>query len=71
MYVADIGCGVCRVSPASYAAGVSMSNLYYHPEEYRLEEIAAMDNGESYTFDLFIAWRHLETGRVYYSFDSG
>lgn len=48
-----------------------MSNLYYHPEEYDLEQVYNCDYGASYEFDMFTMWKHKPTGDIYMAADSG
>lgn len=49
-----------------------MSNVYYHPEQFGLEQFGLID-GEpgSYEFDYLVVWRELSTGRLWWAADSG
>ena len=47
-------------------------DVYYSPEKFGLEVVAAFERPDlSWEFDMFVIWRHVETGQLYYGSDSG
>ena len=47
-------------------------NIYYSPESFGLEPVGEVEFSDGfYQFDLLAAWRHKESGRLYYAEDSG
>jgi hypothetical protein len=48
------------------------ANVYYNPDKWGLEVIADLELYEpNYSFDTVVAWRHVESGEVYWAWDSG
>lgn len=47
------------------------NNPYYSPEKCGLEIFESIDTAGSYEFDLFVIWKQLETGNLYWDTDSG
>jgi hypothetical protein len=50
--------------------GVTMSNLYYHPEDHGLTIVYDVDAADAYEFDQFVIWRD-GAGRYFWASDSG
>lgn len=48
-----------------------MNNPYYNPENDGLEIIGEIDSDDGYGFNKVVAWKHKQTGRIYYQTDSG
>lgn len=49
-----------------------MNNIYYSPETFGLETVHVADDPEAYySFDMFVIWRDVETGALFYGQDSG
>ncbi len=46
-------------------------NVYYHPEKHNLKQIAHVDFGEQWQFDMHTVWQHDQTKKLYYAHDSG
>ncbi len=46
-------------------------NPYYNPEAVGLEIVTESDCAGSYEFDMFVVWRHKESGLLFYGTDSG
>lgn len=46
-------------------------NPYYYPEKCGLEIFTSIDTADSYDFNLFVIWKQLETGNLYWDTDSG
>lgn len=47
-------------------------NIYNNPEKFGLEIMASMnDDSHSSQFDMFILWRSVETGELFYGGDAG
>lgn len=46
-------------------------NPYYHPEKCGLVILNTLEANLSYEFDIFVLWKDIETGRVYFGHDSG
>lgn len=45
---------------------------YYNPGDFGLEIVDSIDsNYDSYGFDMFILWKHTESGKFYIGTDSG
>lgn len=51
--------------------GWDTSDPYYNPEKFNLEIVASDDSSDSYEFDMFVVWKHKETGQLFYATDSG
>ena len=48
------------------------TNVYYNPDKHGLEVVADLELYEQdYSFDTVVAWRHVESGDVYWAHDSG
>ena len=48
-----------------------MSDVYYSPEKFGLEQIYDYDCADSYEFDLLVLWKNKQTGDVLMGEDSG
>lgn len=47
-------------------------DLYTDPEHFGLEVIWELnDPNASYSFDIFVVWKHTETGKIYWAEDAG
>lgn len=46
-------------------------NVYYDPEKSGLEVFEYIDTAGSYEFDMFVVWKKLDDGRLFYATDSG
>ena len=46
------------------------SNIYYHPEKWRLTALGSLEAGGSWQFDTFVSWID-DSGNIYYATDSG
>jgi hypothetical protein len=52
--------------------GWNTPDVYYQPEAFGLRTIGEVDYSDGfYQFDLVVAWQDVDTGDVYYQFDSG
>lgn len=47
-----------------------MENIYYHPEDHKLEIVGMIEDEPNYSFDMFVVWKDKE-GNLYYGEDSG
>jgi hypothetical protein len=47
------------------------TNPYYDPERCGLEILHSVDTGGSYEFDMFIVWKKLDDGTLWWDTDSG
>lgn len=49
-----------------------MSNIYDDPKDFGLEIFEAIDDDHaSYSYDMFVIWKRLEDGRLFYGTDGG
>ncbi len=49
-----------------------VDNVYYSPDKCGLEIVESFDDPDaSYSFNMFVVWRKLDDGRLFYASDSG
>lgn len=47
------------------------NNPYYHPDKCGLEIVGELDEPRDYEFNMFVVFRDIESGKLYYGQDAG